>query len=120
SANRTPYVKDGINEYVVHGRREAVNPAQTGAKAAAHYPLTVGAGESRAIRLRLSAAAPAGQAGGRDFDDVLKARRGDADEVYRAVIPASLGADGARVMRQALAGMLWSKQFYYYDADRWL
>jgi hypothetical protein len=124
SPNRTPYVKDGINEYLVHGRSEAVNPAQTGTKAAAHYPLTVGAGESRSIRLRLSPVAATGPAGGgllgRDFDDVLKARRGDADAFYRSVIPASLGADASAVMRQALAGMMWSKQFYYYDVDTWL
>jgi hypothetical protein len=124
SPNRTPYVKDGINEYLVHGRREAVNPAQTGTKAAAHYPLTLGARESKTIRLRLGATTPAGPAGvvpvGRDFDDVLKARRADADEFYHTVIPAALDADAASVMRQALAGMMWSKQFYYYDVDQWL
>ena len=121
SPNRTPYVKDGINEYLVHGRREAVNPGQTGTKAAAHYPVTVGAGESRSIRLRLGLAAPAGgELLGRDFDEVLRARRADADEFYRSVIPASLSADAAGVMRQALAGMMWSKQFYYYDVDTWL
>jgi Mannosylglycerate hydrolase MGH1-like glycoside hydrolase domain len=124
SPNRSPYVKDGINEYVIHGRREAVNPGQTGTKAAAHYPLTMGAGESRTLRLRLSEAAPGGKAPGgpfgRDFDEVMKTRRGEADEFYRSVIPSSLSADAANVMRQALAGMLWSKQFYYYDVDRWL
>jgi len=124
SPNRTPYVKDGINDYLVHGRREAVNPAQTGTKASAHYPLTVGAGESRAIRLRLSTDAAAGPAGrgplGRDFEDVFMARRDEANKFYQSVIPPSLSADAANVMRQALAGMLWSKQFYYYDVDTWL
>ena len=122
--NRTPYVKDGINEYLVGGRREAVNPVQTGTKASAHYPLTVGPRESRTLRLRLSDVAPAGDGRGgllgRDFDDVMKARRNEADEFYASVIPKSLSADAANVMRQALAGMLWSKQFYYYDVDRWL
>src|SRR5205814_2182282 len=124
--NRTPYVKDGIHSYIVHGRREAVNPQQQGTKAAAHYPLTVGAGESRTLRLRLRDVAPAPSAPtkpgpfGSDFDAVMQARRQEADEFYAAVIPSSLKADAASVMRQALAGMLWSKQFYYYDVDRWL
>ena len=124
SPNRTPYVKDGINGYIVHGHREAVNPAQQGTKASAHYPLTVGPGESRTLRLRLSDAAPAGHARGgllgHDVDDVMKARRSEADEFYATVIPKSLSADAATVMRQALAGMLWSKQFYHYDVDTWL
>jgi len=123
--NRTPYVKDGIDSYIVHGRREAVNPAKQGTKASAHYPLTVEAGESRTIRLRLcdvaTAAAPTKHDPfGSDFDAVMRARRQEADEFYATVIPSSLNADAARVMRQALAGMLWSKQFYYYDVDRWL
>ena len=127
--NRTPYVKDGINEYLVGGRREAVNPAQTGTKAAAHYQLTVAPGASDTLRLRLSDVAPGGatptSAGperpfGRGFDGVMDQRRKEADEFYASVIPRSLDADAANVMRQALAGMLWSKQFYYYDVDRWL
>jgi hypothetical protein len=127
--NRTPYVKDGIGNYLVHGRRDAVNPGNEGTKASAHYVLTVGAGESRTLRLRLSDAAPAEPALGKEassgplgssFDAVMDARRREADEFYAAVIPASLGADAANVMRQALAGMLWSKQFYYYDVDVWL
>jgi hypothetical protein len=116
--NRTPYVKDGIDGFIVHGRREAVNPDQRGTKVAAHYPLTVGGGQSRTLRLRLCdapAAAPFG-----DFEATIEARRKEADEFYATVIPASLGADAANVVRQALAGMLWSKQFYYYDVDRWL
>src|SRR5437870_4506862 len=124
--NRTPYVKDGIDNYIVHGRQEAVNPEKQGTKASAHYPLTVGAGESRTLRLRLGGTAPAGTDPKKldpfrsDFDAVMRARRPEADEFHAAVIPASLNADAARVMRQALAGMLWSKQFYYYDVDRWL
>jgi len=124
--NRTPYVKDGIDSYIVHGRREAVNPEQQGTKASAHYPLTVGAGESRTLRLRLCDVAPAAPAPtkpgpfGSDFDAVMQARRQEADEFYAAVIPSSLNADAASVVRQALAGMLWSKQFYHYDVDTWL
>ena len=127
--NRTPYVKDGINNYIVHGRREAVNPEKTGTKASAHYPITVGAGESKILCLRLSDLAPAASAPtkdvrsgpfGRGFDSVMEFRRREADEFYGSVIPSSLSADEANVMRQALAGMLWSKQFYYYDVDKWL
>jgi Mannosylglycerate hydrolase MGH1-like glycoside hydrolase domain len=116
--NRTPYVKDGIDGYLVHGRRDAVNPGQRGTKASAHYPLTVGARASRTIRLRLQDAAPAAPFG--TFDATMQARRQEADEFYASVIPPSLSADAANVMRQALAGMLWSKQFYNYDVDTWL
>jgi Mannosylglycerate hydrolase MGH1-like glycoside hydrolase domain len=124
--NQTPYVKDGINNYIVHGRRDAVNAEKQGTKASAHYPLTVGAGESCTLRLRLSDVAPAASAErkqgpfGSDFDAVMQTRRQEADEFYATVIPASLDADAANVMRQAVAGMLWSKQFYYYDVDKWL
>jgi hypothetical protein len=125
--NRSPYVKDGINEYIVHGARNVVNPDRTGTKVAAHYTLTVEPGASRTVRLRLSDVAPAGWTakdgpGGPfgTFDALMQARRQEADEFYASVIPASVGADGANVMRQAIAGMLWSKQFYYYDVDTWL
>src|SRR5262249_3201802 len=116
--NRTPYVKDGIDGAIVHGRRDAVNPQQKGTKAAAHYQLSVPAGASRAIRLRLQDAVPAAPFG--TFDATMQARRREADEFYASVIPPSLGEDAVRVMRQALAGMLWSKQFYQYDLDKWL
>ncbi len=127
--NRTPYVKDGIDRYIVQGCQDAINAERHGTKASAHYPLIVGAGESRTVRLRLSNAAPKaatspgnehGGPFGNDFDDVMQARRDEADQFYSSLIPASLGADGANVMRQALAGMLWSKQFYYYDVQKWL
>ena len=117
--NRTPYVKDGIDRFIVHGRHDAVNPRSNGTKASAHYPLTVGAGESQSIRLRLHEAAPVSPFG-RGFDTIMEARRKEADEFYASVIPASLDRDAANVMRQALAGMLWSKQFYNYDVERWL
>ncbi len=106
-----------------------MNPEKKGTKAAAHYHLTVQPGECRVVRLRLSDAAPDdfvkanGQLGGPfggGFDEVMKARRAEADEFYGAVIPRSLDADAANVMRQALAGMMWSKQFYHYDVDKWL
>jgi hypothetical protein len=126
--NRTPYVKDSIDRYLVHGQQDAVNPERKGTKVAAHYFLTVGPGQSQRVRLRLGDVAPAtfvqsnGEAAGpfAAFDEVLESRRKEADEFYATVIPASLNADEANVMRQALAGMLWSKQFYHYDVDKWL
>jgi hypothetical protein len=123
--NSTPYVKDGINNYIVHGRGDAVNPARTGTKAAAHYTLSIAAGQSQVIRLRLTDALAARSGSSRasqfdNFDAVMTNRRREADEFYQSVIPASLNADQANVMRQALAGMMWTKQFYYYDVDKWL
>ena len=124
--NPTPYVKDGIGNFIVHGEKGAVNPAKQGTKVSAHYPLTLGAGESRAIRLRLSDEpvedSPKALGGlfGKAFESVFKARLQEADEFYGAVIPPSLSPDAASVMRQALAGMLWSKQFFFYDVDKWL
>jgi hypothetical protein len=116
--NRTPYVKDAFDNYLVKGRQGAVNPESTGTKAAAHYTVTVPAGGSRTLRLRLRDTT-SGDAFA-NFDAVLEARRREADEFYASVIPASLDADAASVMRQALAGMMWSKQFYNYDVDSWL
>ncbi len=127
--NRSPYVKDGINDYVVHGRADAVNPEKKGTKVAAHYRLTVKPGECQVVRLRLCDVWPDGFAGdngdaggpfGAHFDATVRARRADADEFYAAITPPSLGDDAAGVLRQALAGMLWSKQFYLYDVDKWL
>ena len=123
SANASPYVKDGINNLIVHGDAPAVNPAQEGTKAAAHYQISVGNGEAQTIRLRLmreTAKAPAKPFG--DFDAVFEMRRKEADDFYAAIIPAAVNKDEdrTRVMRQALAGMLWSKQYFYYDLETWL
>jgi hypothetical protein len=126
--NASSYVKDGINDYLVHGKQDAVNPDRTGTKVAAHCRLTIGAGESAIVRLRLvKAASPMnGQEHdqsdrlGAAFDEILSSRRREADEFYRSLIPPSASPDAASVMRQALAGMLWSKQFYYWDGDVWL
>jgi hypothetical protein len=127
--NSSPFVKDGINDHVVHGQEGVVNPGMTGTKVAAHYQLIVPPGESRAVRLRLSDVPPDAlplSNGAKDtpfgeaFDAVMDARRKEADEFYASVIPAAVGPDGANVMRQALAGMMWGKQFYHYDVDKWL
>ena len=126
-ANGTPFVKDSINNYVVHGQTDAVNPAMTGTKVAAQYVITVLAGQSKTVKLRLSDANPSvmtlppeGGPFGLSFDDAMISRRHEADEFYATVIPKKLSADEGRVMRQALAGMLWSKQFYFYDINKWL
>jgi hypothetical protein len=116
--NRSPYVKDAFHEYVISGKRDAVNPARTGTKAAAHCLLDVPAAQSRVVRLRLSAK-PAADAF-RTFDQTLASRVADTDEFYERITPKKLSEDERRVHRQALAGMLWSKQYYYFDLDRWL
>jgi Glycosyl hydrolase family 63 C-terminal domain len=124
--NSSPYVKDGIGNFIVHGNLDAVNPRREGTKVSAHYPLTLEAGASRAIRLRLSdqpiggSKEALGEFFGEGFESVFKTRLQEADEFYAAVIPASLKPDAAMVMRQALAGMLWSKQVFIYDVGRWL
>jgi Glycosyl hydrolase family 63 C-terminal domain len=117
--NATPYLKDGINNFVAAGRQEAVNPNQTGTKAAAHYQLDIGAGETAVVRLRLSNTASRSPFGGQ-FNQIVEKRRREADEFYRAITPTRVSDDAANVMRQALAGMLWSKQYFFYDTDRWL
>jgi hypothetical protein len=119
SPNATPYVKDGINDYVVHDHDAAVNPAREGTKAAAHYRLEIEAGASVTLRLRLSDN-DLSEGIGRDFDRVFELRRREADEFYQSVIPESLSGDAKQVMRQALAGMLWSKQYYHYVVKYWL
>ncbi len=117
--NVFPYAKDGINDAVVQGRQTAVNPAHEGTKASAHYRQMVGPGEPMTVRLRLtnqSLAVPFGPA----FAETFAARLKEADEFYRSVTPPSVSPDAANVMRQALAGMLWSKQFFFFDGDSWL
>jgi hypothetical protein len=118
--NRSPYVKDSINDYVVHDQKDAVNPEQRGTKMAAHYQMTVEPRGNQTIRLRLSKAAPGEKEPFGDFDDIMKLRHKEADEFYDTVIPGSLTSDQTNVMRQALAGMMWTKQFYHYDVDKWL
>jgi hypothetical protein len=111
----TPYPKDEINDHVVHGA-DTVNLAQTGTKAAFRYRLEIGAGETAVIRLRLRDEAGIGD----DFGETMRAREREADEFYAELTPEGTSADEARVLRQALAGMLWSKQFFHYDVQRWL
>ena len=117
--NPSPYVKDSFHQYVVDGNRDAVNPKKTGTKAAALYVLDVPAGGSSEVRLRLSTGSRA-KLFGRSFDTSFAARIADTDEFYERIAAPSLSDDQKRIHRQALAGMLWGKQFYFYDVDKWL
>jgi hypothetical protein len=120
--NESPYVKDGINDFVVQGKKDAVNTENQGTKVAAHYQLTIGAGKSSVIQLRLSESSPADndKTFGKNFDKVFADRQREADEFYSSVIPSTVSKDEANVMRQAISGMLWSKQFFMFDGDNWL
>ena len=122
SPNVTPFVKDGINDAVVGGKMDAVNPAGIGTKAAAHYLLDIGAGKTVSIRLRLRSdkVEISEEAFGNVFAVLLKQRRSEADEFYRNLIPYGPETEEFRIMRQAQAGLLWSQQFYYYEVVRWL
>ena len=120
--NESAHVKDGINDYVVLGNKNAVNPENKGTKASAHYDGKVGAGESVVIRLRFSRSPmdKNQELFGKSFDKIFEDRIREADEFYESVTPPSVGKDEANVMRQAIAGMLWSKQFFFFDGDNWL
>jgi hypothetical protein len=112
------YYKDASHDYLVHGRRNAVNPRRTGTKAAFHYPLSVPARGSARIRLRLTNA-PEAEPFLR-FDEALERRKHEADEFYAELQAELPDTDARNVQRQALAGMIWSKQFYHYNVWEWL
>ena len=119
--NASRFVKDGINDYVVQGNHGAVNAERTGTKCAAHYQVNLGAGKSATIRLRLSNVAPTAIGDAfKSFSTTLEVRQREADEFYQSITPPRASPDEALVMRQALAGMLWSKQFFFFDVDKWL
>ncbi len=118
--NAGRYVKDGINDYVVSGKQDAVNP-DMGTKISPLYEISVEPGKTATIRLRLSDQPPAAREPfGNEFARVIQTRRSEADEFYRSITPERATEDEARIMRQALAGMLWSKQFFGFDVDKWL
>ncbi len=121
--NDTPFVKDAFHERIVIGRKDAVNPARSGTKSAAWYKIEIAAGQQVQVRLRLSSGAAAGNDAppfGPGYDAVFASRMSEADGFYDSIAPPGLDEDQRLVMRQALAGMLWSKQYYYFDLDRWL
>ena len=119
--NTTPFVKDSINDRVVGGKIDIVNPAQAGTKAAAHYKFNIPPRETISIRLRLS---PGGSKTTNeafaDFDAILKLRRAEADQFYTELAPQSVSDEQRAIQRQAFAGLLWNKQFYHYIVDQWL
>jgi hypothetical protein len=144
-ANRSTAVKDGINDYVVQGNQDAINPNQTGTKAAVHYVLNLGAGETQTLRLRFCdtevtasndlnpAIADRGTTSatsvspppphpllGAEFDRILQTRQQEAEEFYHRITPFPLDDDRRNVQRQAFAGLLWSKQYYHYIVEDWL
>ncbi len=116
--NSSPFVKDAFHRRIITGESGTVNPENVGTKAAAHYILEVPAGESKAVRLRLSKSGT--NRAFSDFEKIFHARIADADEFYARITPPSLNEDQRRVHRQAMAGMLWSKQFYFFDLEHWL
>ena len=120
--NATPYVKDAFHTLLVQGNKEAVNPSMEGTKAAAYYTLNVAAGKTEVVRLRLGRVEEVPAKPFEDFDKVFAARLKEADEFYDGITPAKVKADPDRamVLRQAMGGMLWSKQYFYYDLNVWL
>ncbi|MDR7277875.1 MGH1-like glycoside hydrolase domain-containing protein [Catenuloplanes atrovinosus] len=119
---RSPYPKDGINDHVVDGA-DTVNPDGEGTKAALHYTVTVPARSQTTIRLRLALTPPVPSPVldlGEGFDTVLRLRAAEADEFFGEVIPAAAPREAANVARQAIAGLMWGKQFYHFDVEQWL
>jgi hypothetical protein len=122
---RDPILKERLfgltgNDYIVNGTPGVVNPSQTGTKACAHYKLDIAVGGCATVKLRLSDTVATGGVGGTEFDEILADRQRQADEFYSSVIPSALSNDAQNVMRQAFAGLLWSKQFYHYVVNEWL
>ena len=122
SPNTTAYTKDAIHRYVVDGLKDAVNPESVGTKIAADYSLFFQAGESKTVRLRLTQQKfdTQGAAFSDSYEHIVAERRAEADAFYAELTTDGMTEDESRVMRQAYAGMLWSKQYYEYDVERWL
>jgi hypothetical protein len=120
--NSGPYVKDAFHHYVVQGQQDAVNPSQVGTKAAAYYQATIAPGEHHVLKLRLTNRqfSPGESPLGAEFGQVFLKRHAEADEFYAAVIPSTVTGDMRAITRQALAGLLWCKQYYNYEVRRWL
>jgi hypothetical protein len=118
--NNSPYVKDGINDYIVQGKTGVVNPEQVGTKAAAHYEFTIAPGQVKIFRLRLTDSANLIEPFGTVFDNIFQARKQEADEFIERISPDNSSEDARNIQRQALAGLLWTKQFYHYVVDYWL
>ncbi|XHX76371.1 MAG: glucosidase [Stenomitos frigidus ULC029] len=118
--NVSPYTKDGINNFIVQGDQTAVNPQQQGTKVAAHYRLTLGAGETTTVWLRLVDRPNLSEPFNKEFEHIFSQRQQEADEFYQQLTPHPLSEDARQVQRQAFAGLLWTKQFYHYVVEDWL
>jgi len=118
--NASPYVKDGINNYIVAGDRNAVNPNKIGTKFSAHYQVSIPPQESITLKLRLCDRESLENPFGTEFDRIFSQRKQEADEFYNWICPYDISEDARRIQRQAFAGMLWTKQFYYYVVEDWL
>jgi mannosylglycerate hydrolase MGH1-like protein len=123
--NRTPFVKDGIHNYIVNAAKDTVNPAQLGTKASAHFPFDIPAGASVRIRLRLTDQEPQPAANadpffGDAFGKTFIQRQREADEFYARLVRHGMSDDARNVQRQAFAGLIWNRQSYHYDVRRWL
>jgi len=121
--NSAPYVKDAFHRYIIGGETDAINPAGTGTKMAAQYKITVPAHDKKVIRLRLTRAVLANHVGApfsSNYDAVFSLRLNEADEFYQAITPTAASEDERNVYRQALSGLLWSKQYYFFDLEKWL
>lgn len=118
--NDSPYVKDGINEYIVNGNKATVNPQNTGTKCAAYSFLKIEPGETKIIKLRLSSNGNISNPLGQEYDSLFLKRKAEADDFYRHISPFPFTEDMRNVQRQAFAGLLWNKQCYHYNVKRWL
>lgn len=120
SENASPYTKDGINNYVIKAEKTAVNPEQIGTKFSSYYQVSIPAGESHTVQLRLCDSDSLSNPFGKEFEQVFAQRQQEADEFYRFLTPQDISTDERNVQRQAFAGMLWTKQFYHYVVRDWL
>src|SRR4030095_9731651 len=119
--NGATHVKDGINDYIVHGVKNAARTEGGGTKESAHYGMTIPAGQSVTTQLRLSDVAPtSGKSVNGEFDKVFTQRKKEADEFFETLNPGGIAPERKEIMRQAIGGLLWNKQFYHYDLNRWL
>jgi hypothetical protein len=119
--NAGRFVKDGINDYLIHGHEDAVNQALVGTKVASHHKLNIDAGQVATLRLKLSSEDPGdGKKSFVSFDQTFNERLQEADHFFQTITPPETDPDAANVLRQAFAGMLWSKQYYHFDGDKWL
>jgi hypothetical protein len=118
--NISAYVKDGINNYIVNEQKDAINPQQTGTKAAAHYLLNLAPGETKSVRLRLTNNNSDSDFIGEEFNLIFQQKQEEADKFYSQLTPFAISKEHSNIQRQAFAGLLWSKQYYYYKVDEWL